>query len=444
MKDKQLIKDDINFLENPNWVVNESSKKQQLVIEKEKGIYQISCSEGLPTRFDKIVLYFLLYKLLENKNNDSNRISISRYEIARAVYLKKSLGKTEYDRIMLSLKKWKAILIKFEGIFYEKDNYTLRYFSVLDNVVLNGKNQRLYLKFNEDYVQQIERSKFYKYIDFDEYKKLIKPLSARLYEILIKTFKERLAWHIDIKNLAEKLTLEKRPQAKHYYPSDVLIKIKPAINEINKSTHLKIDFNYHKEDERCEFKKIVEAQEKRISIPITLIDSPSPSLQSLLAYGISLKKAQEIKDRYQEDKIKHKLELLKHSKQAIKNVAAWLIKALEEDWSTVEYDKQVELQKIKQEAEKKRELKRVQEKYIELLKQEYTAYKKAKAYELFNQSPEPVQNYINQEFELWLRTYGTGPLSKDDCKAAFIVDKLLNKQEYNFESWRAEQEKLVE
>jgi hypothetical protein len=71
---------------------------------------------------------------------------------------------------------------------------------------------------------------------------LKKPISARLYEILVKNFKSRKTWKVEIKKLSEKMTLKRK------YPSDIIIKLKPAINEINKNTELKIEFSTYKND----------------------------------------------------------------------------------------------------------------------------------------------------------------------------------------------------
>jgi hypothetical protein len=97
---------------------------------------------------------------------------------------------------------------------------------------------------------------YFKLINFNEYKRLKRPVSARLYEILIKTFKDRDIWQIGIIKLAEKLTLEKREGKENYYPSDLIIKLRPAINEINNNTGLKINFDYNKETHICTFTKV--------------------------------------------------------------------------------------------------------------------------------------------------------------------------------------------
>jgi len=59
-KDKLFLKDDINFLEYPNWIVSERSKSKTLTIERESGRYIVSTPDAidrLPDRTDKIVLY---------------------------------------------------------------------------------------------------------------------------------------------------------------------------------------------------------------------------------------------------------------------------------------------------------------------------------------------------------------------------------------------------
>ena len=104
-KKKQIVKDDINFLEYPNWIVTEREKIKEVVIEKEHGVYKlITGADSLPDRFDKIVLYYLLCTLLKNSQLTSTEIKTTRYKVAKDVFYRtKNVGKSEYDRIMLSL-----------------------------------------------------------------------------------------------------------------------------------------------------------------------------------------------------------------------------------------------------------------------------------------------------------------------------------------------------
>ena len=227
-------------------------------IQKPNGKYEMISPMGLPKHFDKIVLYFLLYKLYREKNLNSYLLTTTRYEIAKNVFYGiKDFGKNKYDRVMKSLKKWTALSIHFKGgLFYGGDGETERFFHIFDEITLRKESGELTIKFNESYITQLKETKFYKLIDFEQYKKLHKTSSARLYEILAKNYKERSEWAIGIQLLAEKLTFEKREGAQGYYPSDVLRYVKPGIQEINKKTDLEIGFTYNKETGTCIFKKL--------------------------------------------------------------------------------------------------------------------------------------------------------------------------------------------
>jgi hypothetical protein len=259
-ENKKIFKEDINFLEYPTWVLSTKNKAVSWVIEKGKGKYEISSLKGLPAHFDKLVLYFLLYKLSENDFN-STEINTTRYEIAKNIFnQKKVTGRDKFERIMISLRKWKTVSIHFEGIFYEGDAYRIKGFSIIDEYEFNKETKELYIRFNNAYIKQLKESKFYKLIDFEQYKKFSKASSARLFEILIKTFKDRNEWVTNIQSLAEKLTFEKRPNAKMYYPSDILRSLKPSINEINKKSDIEIDFKYNSKTGICLFKKVKKAK----------------------------------------------------------------------------------------------------------------------------------------------------------------------------------------
>lgn len=262
---KKILKDDINFLEYPTWVIDRKNKATIWKLEKPHGKYEILCPLGLPKHFDKIVVYFLLYKLYKEKDLETYTLSTNRYEIAKNIFGGSHFSKNTYDRIMSAIRKWKAISINFEGVFFEGDTHTIRGFSIVDEYVLRKATGELSIRFSEGYIKQLKESKFYKLIDFEQYKKLHKTSSARLYEILVKNFKERNEWAINLQALAEKITFEKREGAKDYYPSDVLRYLKPSINEINKKTDLSIHFQFNNETSVCIFKKV--EKQKPIYIP---------------------------------------------------------------------------------------------------------------------------------------------------------------------------------
>lgn len=209
---KCIIREDINFLEYPNWTVSSKEQATSLCIKKDNGFYEVKCPEGLPGRFDKLILYFLLYKLSQEELDDLYTVITTRYEIAKNIlFQEKNFSKEKYDRIMLALKRWKAIYIRYEGIFFDPalPAYTIKYYSVIDYVSLNKRTNDLVIEFNEQYIAQLRNTAFYRLIDFHEYKKLVRPLSARLYEVLAIYLYYQDTWCIDVIILGEKLTLKK-------------------------------------------------------------------------------------------------------------------------------------------------------------------------------------------------------------------------------------------
>ena len=361
MKDDELrLKDDINFLECPNWLVNEKDACKTYTIEKDNGKYVISTTEDidrLPDKTDKIMLYYLMSYLMENNFKD-RLVEISRYRIA-----KDALGSFKYERIMLGLRRWHNISIKFHGIFYDGDGYSTRYFHIIDNVIL--KDNKLKIFFNIDFLEQIKASQYFKLINFNEYKRLKKPTSARLYEILVKTFKDRQIWHISIIKLAEKLTLEKRKNIDNYYPSDVIVKLIPAVNEINRQTELNVKLDYNKQTQICTFTKVKRTQlaEPEAKPPTAGFpeDSNFKSLIVLIPKEHRDKKTilDAVASSYKKHGFDYVARNIKYTNRNCKgNYRAYLNKALKEDWGLAIHEDEEGKQKVIKEQAQKRQQER--------------------------------------------------------------------------------------
>jgi hypothetical protein len=217
---------------------------KSFTIEKPNGKYHVSTTEDcdrLPDHLDKTILYYLL--LQKNKT-----VSTTRYEISNRIF--NSDTSHYYEKIEKAIKRWFSISINFEGVFFTGDGYTKRGFHVIDSYKFEKKDNRgenLVIQINSEFYDQLERTHFFKYVDFNEFHKLKKPISASLYEHLIKQFKGRNTWRISILKLAEKLTINRK------YPYDILVKLKPAVNEINKNTNFKFTMDYDEETKRCLF-----------------------------------------------------------------------------------------------------------------------------------------------------------------------------------------------
>src|SRR4029079_5882721 len=125
------------------------------------------------------------HKISESTKITEDTVKTTRYEIAKNVLFQdKNFSAAKYNRIMLALKKWKAIYIRYEGTFTDFHYPIIKFFSIIDSVVLNKQTNELVVKFNEHYIAQLNSPHYHRRINFYEYKQLLRPVSARLYEIL--------------------------------------------------------------------------------------------------------------------------------------------------------------------------------------------------------------------------------------------------------------------
>jgi hypothetical protein len=348
-----IIKDDINFLEYPNWVVSKRENYKIYTIEKPDGKYLISMTEDidrLPDKVDKVILYYLLKEVL---STNTNKIETTRYKI-----LKNSIGrvsKKEYEKLIDSLERWLALKIKFQGIFYSGDGYTTRGFHILDGYKLH-EDGKLEIYFNEQYLEQLRNTNYFKLINFNEYKLLTKPVSARLYEILVKTFKDRDIWIINIIKLAEKLTLSDR------YPSHIFIKIQPAVNEIYSKTELKTALDYNKDTHNCTFTKVKqvqantsEAKQQETQLPE---EETFKALTSLLPTEHQGKNTivESITNFYKKHGFDYTARNIKYTNRHCKgNYRAYLDKALRQDWGLAMEEDEKRQQQFREEEERQRQ-----------------------------------------------------------------------------------------
>lgn len=428
---KKIIKDDANFLEYPNWVIDSRTKGYCWTVKKSRGTYEISGMKGLPNHFDKLVLYSLLHFLYKNRFK-TYEVETTRYEIAKAVFEDATKASSNrFNRIMLALERWKSVSIRFEGIFYEGESYTIRGFSIIDSYMLNTATKKLRVRFNEDYIRQLNSSNFYKLIDFDIYRLLSNMIAVRLYELLVKIFKDQAQWRINIESLAEKLTISKRPQSKAYYPSDIIAKLMPALREINEKTELFVNFTYNQEERFCYFNKKNKALEEE-----SLLDNYGES--SLLdSFTMSTERKHYILKHFNLDKIEEKVNLLKKYKD-IKSHAAWLIKALKNDWTDYHYQQKLKEEQAKKEraAQKREALKRAQR--LEKLKQEHLEYLEHKALELYKLLPAKIVKSYETEYKAWLKEQQSQllyPIPEYVLRNKYLQELLLEDEDLNFSIW---------
>lgn len=219
----ELVKQDINFLDKPIWFTDARHDGFGLIWKDIDG-YEYRCGYKLP---DKVDMLMLLYLMLQSQRQDyKETIEISRYQILKDCGI--GIKGEHYARIEESLERWTNITIAFHGTFYDNHDYLSIVFHIVDSYKIDKKTKLLHIEFNRDWLLKVKCSQFFKLLSFEYYKALKRPVSRRLYELLIKNFKDREECRYKLTTLGTKLTLT------FQYASQVLAAIKPAINEINK------------------------------------------------------------------------------------------------------------------------------------------------------------------------------------------------------------------
>jgi hypothetical protein len=345
-----LVKQDINFLENPLWVLSEHPQKE-IRISNNRGEFLITSGQKLPERTD---INFLLYLLqVSQKSGYVQKLELTRYEVIKECEL--TACEINYERLEESLNRWKFVGIKFKGTFYDNKEYLTKAFGIINEYAIDKQTKKLKIEFNKSFLEMVKSTNYCKYIDFKKYIRLRRPVSSRLYELLLKTFVDRKEWEIEALKLAQKLTLGEGGKKK-LYPADIKIKIDPAVNEINQKTELRIELETRKNDNkqiifRFKLIKNIEKEKK---------EQENNEFQELIYllkedYRDSKGLNNELKRYYTKfgyDYVKYNI--IYANKKATKAYTGFLKTALRENWGEVL--KLEEAKTIKQEVIKQTEL----------------------------------------------------------------------------------------
>jgi hypothetical protein len=159
MEKKRVIKEDINFLEYPIWVLSDANNQKEFVIEKENGSYKISTSHRLPTRIDKILLY---YFLAEAMASDNRIVRMTKYKILKETF--NSRSKVYYKKLMDSLERWLHVSIVFNGSFFSDGNYKSRGFHILS---YKEDDEGLEITIDDQFFEQMKNSGYFKMMDLN-------------------------------------------------------------------------------------------------------------------------------------------------------------------------------------------------------------------------------------------------------------------------------------
>lgn len=363
----QSFKQDINFLEYPLWMQDNREKEGFASKDREGFVY--STAYVPPSKTDMIFLYYILLK--SQQNDWSRDIELTQYEFLKNCGI--SPGKYWRDRLKDSLKRWCAIMIEFQGTFYDGHNYKAMCFHILDSWKIREDNNKLHIKISGEWLVQVKESNFFKYLNFEQVKALRSPLALRLYELLVKAFQGRAEWKVGALNLAKKIPMKEK------YAAHIIPKIEVAVGRINKNTDFRLElkverpergkavFVFRKLPEKGEAGKSgnkVEKKEAPKSInPVSLEREENESVAGLEELMLLLpQKHQEKKScrkvllyalrKYELGYIESSI--LYANKEARKNYSTFLRKTLEEDWGA-ELREEREEKRRQKEAQRRRD-----------------------------------------------------------------------------------------
>lgn len=272
--DPKNFKHDVNFLNNPLWIPNARAVNTgQNWVDNDGFVY--SCAGSPPAKADIVFLYYLLY---ESQENDwATTITLPHYKILSSCGMK--AGKQNKDRLQESMSRWKRVTLSFKGTFYDGKKYKIKEFSIINDWhVVDGDDKKITIEFNTSWLEKIKSSSFFKFVSFDQLKRIKSPIALRLYEILTKTFYKRSEWEIGVHKLADKI-----PMAETQY-SHIVPKIKTAISKINDNvSDIQVELNVIKQGRnqgKFIFRKATPCEKQQIS------QAPSPSRSTKIPQNI--------------------------------------------------------------------------------------------------------------------------------------------------------------
>lgn len=369
-------KDEMNLAELPFASLrNRGDKRKAIIYEgwatdeegnryKQEWIAQGGSLVGLPNEFDERVLVALLAVTARYKFR-TRKVPFSVYQLVKIMGLTRS--RQTYEYIENSLDRLLAVSFKTKQAFWDNDDKkritNVRGFHLIEEYWLRYREADETVKDQEgvpgfivwsDEIWKSFRSGYIKNLDLDFFYRLQTPLARRLYRFLDKRMQYQQQYEIDIFDLAGRLGM-----SRYKYPSKVLSKLQPALDELIAEGYLKdsemikvgkytrMRFRQNSEDAG------VEVATMTPGTPLLSLDPEQSALPNhvtretagntemdvialLIEMGLSSEIAQQLASLYASEQIFEKLAYLSFWQQTapgkIKNPHGWLRRAIEEDY----------------------------------------------------------------------------------------------------------------
>jgi hypothetical protein len=249
------------------------------------------------------LLLYLTIQLEKNGWERKLRFKSIR-ELIREVYGVKTAGKTWAEQIKRGLVIWKNHSYYFPKSFMWEGKLIEAYFGVIDDFEIKpqgrGKPAKVEITFNEKFLEICRETDWYRRPPWTEIRKLRKEIAKRLYMVALEYRpNEGKKWKIYMDNDLKswyRNTLNSLANPQHLYPKLIIEKrLKPAIEEINEKTNLRMELQQTEEGNYCiTVEEVAPAGAEAIEIPFDKL--PAEDKAILIAYVEAVAEEKKIKN----------------------------------------------------------------------------------------------------------------------------------------------------
>jgi len=304
------------------------------------GIVYILNGAEFPNAEAVDLLLYLIWQA--EQNNWQRKLKLeSLNKLAKEVFGVKKLGKTERKLIERLLTIWKFHGYYFPNSFLWQGKKITAQFGVIEDWIIEsqgrGKPAKVEITFNEKFLEICKETDWYRRPSWLEIRKLRKEIAKSLYLLAIeyKPDEKTKNWKIYIDNDLKywyRNALNSLANPKHLYPKLIIEKrLKPAIEEINEKTNLRMELQQTEEGNYCiTVEEVAPVGTEALKIPFDELPAEDKAL--LIAYVEAVAK---------EKKINNIWGFLRS--MTSRQVKIWLRKAKKYFEAEVEKDKETDL-----------------------------------------------------------------------------------------------------
>ncbi len=310
---------------------------------------------GLPVALDDQVIVGLIQLTKRHNNFTDPRVHFSRYELIELLGWPQD-GHS-YRRIEEALNRWVGVVLSYENAWWDNDEKTWvdETFHIIDNVTLYDRERAMNkassakgkrpkplssFRWNEVMFRSFQANNL-KQLDLEFYLDLRLPTSKRLYRFLDKRFFQRERVDFDLRVLA----CEHVGMSREYAPTELKRRLRPALEELEKSGFLEplSESEKYVNVEKGKWRILfVRGPRRRAEEESARPLNTAEALQrELVERQVHHQVAKDLVAKHPLDRIRAKIEvfdwLKEHSEQRVlRNPAGYLVASIRDDYAPPE------------------------------------------------------------------------------------------------------------